>query len=111
MGEIKEIIKVEDKSRIESVTFLMPDLMGSKAVEIVKDRYNRLYNLQQSLYKARYKTRELEEEVKKAQAEWNKIATMITYTHPIKEKVYHKEVCNFAIKGHGNDIIGKTTVM
>ena len=109
--ERKEIIKVEDKSRIESVTFLVPDLMGSRAVEVVKDKYNRLYNLQQSLYKARYKTRELEEEVKKAQAEWNKIQTMIIYTHPYVERTSIKEHCGMIIKGHGNDIIGKTTVM
>lgn len=109
--EREEIIKVEDKSRIESVTFIMPDLMGSKAVEVIKDKYNRLYNLQQSLYKARYKTRELEEEVKKAQAEWNKIATMITYTHPYVEKAAIKGHCDMVIKGHGNDIIGRTTVM
>lgn len=104
-------IKVEDKSRIENIIFFHPELMGSNASELVKEKYSRMINIDKTLQEKRAEVRNLEEEQKKAREEWETIKKMCTYTHPIKEKVYHKEVCNFAIKGHGNDIIGKTTVM
>ena len=109
--EREEVIKVEDKSRIDSVTFLYPDLMRDNAEEVIKEKYNRLYNLQQSLYESRETTRKLEGEVAKAQSEWNKIKEFITFTHPSTEKTIIREHCEMVIKGHGNDIIGKTTVM
>lgn len=108
---MEEVIKVEDKSRIDKVTFLYPDLMCENAEEVVKERYNRLMNTERSLQEARYKTRSLEEEYKKAQAEWNQIKPMFTYTHPTTEKKVINNTCDMVIKGHGNDIIGKTTIM
>lgn len=108
---MSEKLKVEDKSRIENVIFIHPELMSSNASELVKEKYARMINIDNSLQEKRVEVRSLEEEQKKAREEWEVIRKMCTYTHPTKEKVYHKEVCNFAIKGHGNDIIGKTTVM
>ena len=108
---MSEKLKVEDKSRIENVIFIHPELMSSNASELVKEKYSRMINIDKSLQEKRAEVRNLEEEQRKAKEEWENIKKMCTYTHPIKEKVYHKEVCNFAIKGHGNDIIGKTTVM
>lgn len=108
---MEEVIKVEDKSRIDKVTFLYPDLMHENAEEVVKEKYARLMGIEKSLQEARYKTRSLEEEYKKAQAEWNQIKTAFTYTHPTTEKKVIKETCDMVIKGHGNDIIGRTTVM
>ena len=106
-----EKLKVEDKSRIENVIFIHPELMSSNASELVKEKYSRMINIDKSLQEKRAEVRNLEEEQRKAKEEWENIKKMCTYTHPTKEEVYHKEVCNFAIKGHGNDIIGKTTVM
>ena len=106
-----EKIRIEDKSRIENVIFFHPELMGPNASDLVKEKYARMANIDKSLQDKREEVRNLEEEQKKAREEWETIKRMCTYTHPVKEKEYHKEVCNFAIKGHGNDIIGKTTVM
>ena len=92
-----EKLKVEDKSRIENVIFIHPELMSSNASVLVKEK--------------RLEVRSLEEEQKKAREEWETIKKMCTYTHPTIEKEYYKGECNFAIKGHGNDIIGRTTVM
>lgn len=108
---MEEVIKVEDKSRIDKVTFLYPDLMHENAEEVVKERYSRLMSIEKSLQEARCTTRSLEEEYKKAQAEWNQIKVAFTYTHPTTEKKVIKNTCEMIIKGHGNDIIGKTTVM
>ena len=105
-----EKLKVEDKSRIENVIFIHPELMSSNASEHVKEKYSRMINIDKSLQEKRAEVRSLEEEQKKAREEWESIKKMCTYTHPTIEKEYYKGECNFAIKGHGNDIIGKTTV-
>ena len=104
-------IKLEDRSRIENVIFIHPELMCPNASDLVKEKYSRMINIDKTLQEKRAEVRNLEEEQKKAREEWETIKKMCNYTHPIKEKAYHKEVCNFVIKGHGNDIIGKTTVM
>lgn len=106
-----EKLKVEDKSRIDSVIFIHPELMSSNASELVKEKYSRMINIDKSLQDKRAEIRSLEEEQKKAREEWETIKKMCTYTHPTIEKEYYKGECNFAIKGHGNDIIGRTTVM
>lgn len=106
-----EKLKVEDKSRIDNVIFIHPELMSPNASELVKEKYSRMINIDNSLQEKRAEVRSLEEEQKKAREEWETIKKMCTYTHPTIEKEYYKGECNFAIKGHGNDIIGKTTVM
>ena len=106
-----EKLKVEDKSRIENVIFTHPELMSSNASELVKEKYSRMINIDKSLQDKRAEVRSLEEEQKKAREEWETIKKMCTYTHPTIEKEYYNGECNFAIKGHGNDIIGRTTVI
>lgn len=106
-----EKLRVEDKSRIDNVIFYHPELMNERASELVKEKYARMISLSKTLQDKRAEVRSLEEEEKKAKEEWETIKKMCTYTHPIIEKEYYKGECNFAIKGHGNDIIGRTTVM
>ena len=107
----KELLIVEDKSRIEKVTFKHPELMSSNAESIIREKYNRLLNIKASLSDARLNVRIYEEELKEAEEEWNSISSMVTLTHPSRQKEYHTEKCSFGIRGHGNDIIGKTSVM
>ena len=106
-----EKLKVEDKSRIDNVVFYHPELMNEEASELVKVKYARMISLSKTLQDKRAEVRSLEEKEKKVKEEWERISKICTYTHPTIEKEYYKGECNFAIKGHGNDIIGKTTVM
>lgn len=107
----EEILKVEDRSKIDKVIFNYPELMSSDAEDIVKKMYVEIISLDTKLQQARAEVRDLENAVKEAKEKWNSMQNLFTYTHPINEKVYVTESCAFAIQGHGNDLIGKTTVM
>lgn len=109
--EREEILKIEDKSRIEKVVFNNPELVNENAEEIVKEKYNRMINLGNTLLETRTKVRSLEEEYKRVQEEWHRLQSFFTYSHPILEKKVTRDTCEMVIKGHGNDIIGRTTVM
>ena len=85
--------------------------MSSNAEFLIREKYNRLLGIKASLNESRINTRNLEEELKEAEKEWNSISKMVTLTHPSRQKEYHKEKCSFGIRGHGNDIIGKTSVV
>lgn len=106
-----EKLRIEDKSRIDKVIFNYPELMNERASELIKEKYSRMISLSNTLQDKRAEIRILEEEERKARKEWEEIKSMITYSHPIVEKEYSKEECNFSIRGHGNDIIGKTSVV
>ena len=106
-----EKLRIEDKSRIDKVIFNYPELMNERASELIKEKYSRMISLSNTLQDKRAEIRSLEEEERKARKEWEEIKSMITYSHPIVEKEYNKEECNFSIRGHGNDIIGRTSVM
>ena len=109
--EKEEILKVEDRSKIDKVIFNYPELMSSDAEDTIKKMYMEMTSLDDELQQARDRVRDLENAVKEAKEKWHSIQNLFTYTHPINEKVYVIESCAFAIQGHGNDIIGKTTVM
>lgn len=111
MESIVEVIKVEDKTRIDKVTFNNPELMSDNAEDLIKKKYTRLVGIEESLQRARQEVRSLEEKYDKAKEEWNRLKTCFTYTHPTRDKEVLKNHCDMVIKGHGNDIIGKTTVM
>ena len=107
----KEILVIEDKSRIDKITFNHPELMNDKAEDFIREKYQRLISLNNTLHDTRDKVRSLEEEYKEAEKEWNSIKTMITFTHPSRQKEYFKESCSVGIRGHGNDIIGRTSMV
>lgn len=107
----EEILKIEDKSKIDKVIFNYPELMSSNAEDTIKKMYMEMVSLDTELQQARAKVRDLESTVREAKEKWRSMQNLFTYTHPINEKVYVTESCTFAIQGHGNDLIGKTTVM
>lgn len=108
---MEELIKVEDKSTITNIVFKFPELMREDAEEIVKEKYSYLISLQDKLQKARSEVRSLEEEVKIETEKWRVLQNVMGYSHPTSEKIVKVETCSLTIQGHGNDIIGKTTVM
>lgn len=85
--------------------------MSSNAESLIREKYNRLLGIKASLNESRINIRNLEEELKEAEKEWDSISKMVTLTHPSRPKEYYTEKCSFGIRGHGNDIIGKTSVV
>lgn len=107
----EELLKVEDRSRIDKVIFNYPELMSSDAEDIIKKMYLEMTSLDTKLQQARAEVRDLENAVKEAKERWHNIQNFFTYTHPTCEKKYITEDCTLVIQGHGNDIIGRTTIM
>ena len=105
------IIKVEDRNTINNIVFKFPELMREDAEDTIKMKYSHLISLQDKLQEARSNVRSLEEEVKREMEEWRTLQDIVSYSHPTSEKIVKVETCSLTIKGHGNDIIGKTTVM
>ena len=108
---MEEIIKIEDRSIIDKITFNHPELMSDDAESIIREKYNNLIQLDNRIHLLRDELRTLEDQLKLANKEWNIIKNNFEYTHPIKNKTVVKDICTIAIKGHGNDIIGRTTVI
>lgn len=107
----REVLKIEDKSRIESITFMYPNLMSNNAETLVKEVFNKIKEKEREIQNLRQQQRGLEEELNKLRDTWNNMSKWFTYTHPVKEKDYIIDKCSIIVKGHGNDIIGKTTVV
>lgn len=108
---MEEKLKVEDKSRISNIIFHHPQLMNDKAISIIEEKYSRLKNLDESIHRLRYELITLEEQYASAKKEWDSLKILFDYSHPYTEKEAIKGSCDIAIKGHGNDIIGRTTII
>lgn len=108
---MEELIKIEDRNRIENIKFKYPELMAEGAEEAIKSIYATLLDTENKLHKTRDLVRSLELKQKELQEKWRELQILFTYSHPAITKTITKETCSLAIKGHGNDIIGRTTVM
>lgn len=109
--EKREIINVENRGEIDKVNFIYPELMASGAELYIKEFYKEMILKEEELHSSREKCIHLETELKELQNKWGEMKRLFTYTHPTKEKVLNINKCTVAIQGHGNDIIGRTTVM
>lgn len=106
-----EIINVENRKEIDKINFIYPELMSSDAEDFIKNFYKELQSKEEELHLYRERCNKLEGELKTLQSKWGEMRKLFTYTHPSKEKVLNINKCTVAIQGHGNDIIGRTTVM
>lgn len=96
-------------NEVESVTLLYPEIMNDKAKEIIKSLQESIWNLEDAIYKHYEAIRSLEKEVKQHRESLSKILSIAD----IKYKTVSKEITintsTFGIRGHGNDIIGRTS--
>ena len=104
-------IKIEDKSRIENITFLYPELMNENAEAKFKEVYESMMIILSSLQEAREKVLDLEKKYKEASEYWNSIKHLCKYSHPCIYKDDIIKECGWSIRGHGNAIIGKTSII
>ena len=96
-------------NEVESVTLLYPEIMNDKAKEIIKSLQETIWNLEDAIYKHYDAIRSLEKEVEQHKEALSKILSIAD----IKYKTVSKEITintsTFGIRGHGNDIIGRTS--
>lgn len=111
MEERKTILHIEDKTRIKKVHFKHPKLVSSVAEAYIKDTYYQLLNKKEELNEAREKVRYLEKEIIEMEKEFKIITSDCTIEFETTDKEYTTRESDMMIKGHGNDIIGRKTIV
>ena len=92
-------VKVVDRTKIKSVTFKHPELMGKDAEKMVKLEYRALMDAQNELYEARDHVRNLERKFKAMEDSWNAKKDMFDIEFESTEKEVRTEKSNMTING------------
>ena len=92
-------INVVDRTRIKSVTFKHPELMGKDAEKMVKSEYRELLNIKEKLYAAREEVRKLEKLYGTLEADWNAKKEMFDIEFESTEKEVKTQKSYLTING------------
>lgn len=92
-------VKVEDRTKIKSVTFKHPELMGKDAEKMVRLEYKELLDIKEKLYAAREEVRRLEKLYGTLEADWNSKKDMFDIEFESTEKEVKTEKSNMTING------------
>ena len=92
-------VKVVDRTRIKSVTFKHPELMGKNAEKMVKLEYRELLDVKDKLYAAREEVRRLEKKYDTLEKSWNAKKEMFDIEFESTEKEVKTEKSNMLLNG------------
>ena len=92
-------VKVEDRTKIKSVTFKHPELMGKDAERMVKLEYRELLDVKEKLYAAREEVRRLEKLYGTLEANWNSKKDMFDIEFESIEKEVKTQKSYLTING------------
>ena len=92
-------VKVVDRTKIKSVTFKHPELMGKDAEKMVKSEYRELLNIKEKLYAAREEVRKLEKLYGTIEADWNSKKEMFDIEFESTEKEVKTQKSYLTING------------
>lgn len=92
-------VKVEDRTKIKSVTFKHPELMGKDAEKMVKLEYRELLDVRDKLYAAREEVRRLEKLYGTLETGWNSKKDMFDIEFESTEKEVRTEKSNLLLNG------------
>lgn len=91
-------VKVVDRSKIKSVTFKHPELMGKNAEKMVKLEYRELLDVKEKLYAAREEVRRLEKKYGTLEKNWNAKKEMFDIEFESTEKEVKTTKATFGLK-------------
>jgi hypothetical protein len=97
--EIIHKVKVVDRTKIKSVTFKHPELMGKDAEKMVKLEYRELLDVKDKLYAAREEVRRLEKKYDTLEKSWNAKKDMFDIEFESTEKEVKTEKSNMLLNG------------
>lgn len=97
--EIIHKVKVVDRTKIKSVTFKHPELMGKDAEKMVKLEYRELLDVKDKLYAAREDVRRLEKKYDTLEKSWNAKKEMFDIEFESTEKEVKTEKSNMLLNG------------
>lgn len=92
-------VKVVDRTRIKSVTFKHPEIMGKDAEKMVKLEYRELLDVKEKLYAAREEVRRLERLYGALEADWSSKKDMFDIEFESTEKEVKTEKSKMLLNG------------
>ena len=92
-------VKVEDRTKIKSVTFKHPELMGKDAEKMVRLEYKALLDSKAELSEARDRVRKLEKRVDAMEKSWNSKKEMFDIEFESTEKDVKTQKSYLTING------------
>ena len=92
-------VKVVDRTKIKSVTFKHPELMGKDAEKMVKLEYSELLDVKEKLYAAREEVRRLEKKYDTLEKSWNAKKDMFDIEFESTEKEVKTQKSYLTING------------
>jgi hypothetical protein len=92
-------VNIVDRTKIKSVTFKHPELMGKDAEKMVKLEYRELLDVKEKLYAAREEVRRLEKKYDTLEQNWNSKKEMFDIEFECAEKEVKTEKSNMLLNG------------
>lgn len=92
-------VNIVDRTKIKSVTFKHPELMGNDAEKMVKLEYRELLDVKEKLYAAREEVRRLEKKYDTLEKNWNSKKDMFDIEFESTEKEVKTQKSYLTING------------
>lgn len=101
-------MEIIDYKTIKSITSKYPNLTSDNAEEVMLSKHNLIVTLQEEIYRLRELLRRAEDKIEVEKKEFNEMSKMFNIEYATINKKAIQNESSIMIKGHGNDIIGRT---
>lgn len=102
-------MEIIDYKTIKSITSKYPNLTSDNAEEVMLSKHTLIVALQDEIYRLRELLRRAEDRIEVEKKEFNEMSKMFNIEYATISKKAIQNESSIMIKGHGNDIIGRTT--
>jgi hypothetical protein len=101
-------MEIIDYKTIKSITSKYPNLTADNAEEVMLSKHTLIVTLQDEIYRLRELLRRAEDKIEIEKKEFNEMSKMFNIEYATINKKAIQNESSIMIKGHGNDIIGRT---
>ena len=101
-------MEIIDYKTIKSITSKYPNLTSDNAEEVMLSKHTLIISLQDEIYRLRELLRKAEDRIEVEKKEFNEMSKMFNIEYATINKKAIQNESSLMIKGHGNDIIGRT---
>jgi hypothetical protein len=101
-------MEIIDYKTIKSITSKYPNLTSDNAEEVMSSKHTLIVTLQDEIYRLRELLRRAEDKIEVEKKEFNEMSKMFNIEYATINKKAIQNESSIMIKGHGNDIIGRT---
>lgn len=96
-------------NEVESVSLLYPEYMHPNAAETIQALQEEVWALEDDIHTHRSAIHNLEKTLNTKKEVLQKLLNVATINYKTVSKEVTVNTCTFGIRGHGNDIIGRTS--